>query len=429
MFGFCLSKVIDLNKIFENAKITVTYLVTFLKWICISVLVGALGGLLGSAFHLSVDFATESRMEHPYLLLLLPVGGLVITWVYHRFRGYEHINTNLVIESVRDNTKIPIIMIPLIYFSTFLTHLFGGSAGREGAALQLGGSVGYNVGRLFRLKEGDMHIIVMSGMASVFSALFGTPVTAAIFSLEVVSVGTFNYAGVLPCIVASLTAYGIAGAFGIPPVRFDAIEASAFSFGNAARVVILSLLCAAVSILFCTVIEKAEDIFEKFFKNAYVRALSGAVIILALVVLLRTTDYNGAGMDVINRAMSGEARWQDFILKILFTAITISAGFKGGEIVPAFFVGSTFGCVMGAFLGINPAFGAAIGFVSLFCGVVNCPMASLILALEVFGMEGVLFFAVTCAVSYMMSGYYGLYRSQKIVYSKLDAHYIGMNAR
>ena len=168
---------------------------------------------------------------------------------------------------------------------------------------------------------------------------------------------------------------------------------------------------------------------EKLFKNKYLRAFVGAVVIVLLTLLVGTRDYNGAGMDIITRAISGEAKPEAFLLKILFTAVTIATGFKGGEIVPTFFIGSTFGCVASPLFGLDPTLGAAIGFIALFCGVVNCPVASIILSLEVFGPEGILFFAIACSVSYMMSGYFGLYESQKILYSKINDEYININTK
>lgn len=412
-----------MNTAKEKFKITSDYLLTFIKWLVIALAVGLAGGLVGSAFHLSVDYVTELRMHNSWFLFLLPVGGLVITALYHIFRSKGHIDTNLVIESVRENKKVPLVMVPLIFVSTVITHMLGGSAGREGAALQLGGGIGYNLGKVLRLKESDMHIIVMAGMSSVFAALFGTPLTASIFSVEVTSVGMLHYAGLLPCIIAAITAYQLASMFGISPVRFDSVAFDAFSADIALRVLVLAFLCALVCILFCTSIKKCEHLMDKLMPNRYVRTAVGAVVIIALALLLQTRDYNGAGMDVIEKAIGGYAKTEAFVLKIIFTAITISAGFKGGEIVPAFFIGSTFGCVAGALLGLDAGFGAAIGFVALFCGVVNCPIASLLLALEVFGADGMLFFAIVCAVSYMMSGYSGLYNSQKIVYSKLSDEY------
>ena len=228
---------------------------------------------------------------------------------------------------------------------------------------------------------------------------------------------------------SSITAFGISQMFGISPVRFDFVTFHDVSTQMVIKVIILAVLCAFVSILFCTAIKKCEKYTKKFIKNKYLRALIGSLIIILLTLAVRTRDYNGAGMEVIERAFSGEAKPWAFVLKILFTAITISAGFKGGEIVPAFFVGSTFGCAVGSVLGLDAGFGAAIGFVALFCGVVNCPVASMLLALEVFGAEGMLFFAIACGISYVMSGYSGLYKSQKIVYSKFNDDYIDLNTK
>ena len=405
------------------------YILAFSKWLVIALSVGVLGGLIGSFFHLSVDFVTELRESKKFILYFLPLGGLLIVFLYRLFSSQGKIDTNRVIEAVRENEKVPLIMVPLIFISTVITHMLGGSAGREGAALQLGGGIGYNLGKLFKFKENDLHIIIMSGMSSVFAALFGTPLTAAIFALEVTSVGILNYAGFFPCVTASLAAFGVSQMLGIPPVKFPLTNVPALSTGILIQVIIISLLCAVVSILFVLTIEKFEHYGDTLIKNSYLRAFAGGSIIVLLSLLVRSHDYNGAGMDIITKALSGQAKAEAFIFKIIFTVITIAAGYKGGEIVPAFFIGSTFGCVMGSMLGMDSGFAAAIGFVALFCGVVNCPVASIILSVEVFGADSILFFAIACAVSYMMSGHFGLYKSQKIVYSKLNAEYININAK
>ncbi|MBQ9915474.1 MAG: chloride channel protein, partial [Clostridia bacterium] len=396
----------------NNVKSSFQYLVILLKWLLLATIVGLLGGLVGSLFHLSVDFVTEVRMEHPWVLYLLPLGGVLIVGMYYLFRAQGQIDTNRVLESVSQDKNIPFVMVPLIFISTVITHFLGGSAGREGAALQLGGGIGYNVGKCFRLNQTDKHIIVMAGMSSVFSALFGTPLTATVFAIEVVCVGILHYESFLPCIISSVVAYHVSLFFGISPVRFDSVVFQAITLDSLIKVIVLSILCALVSILFCTAIHKCEHSFRKLFHNKYIEAFIGAALVILLTLLVGSFDYNGAGMDIITRAIGGEARPEAFLLKIIFTAITISAGFKGGEIVPAFFVGSTFGCTAGALLGLDASFGAAIGFVALFCGVVNCPLASVFLSIEVFGAEGILFFATACAVSYLMSGHFGLYKSQ-----------------
>lgn len=413
----------------QMIKSTLNYIKTLVKWSIVAIVVGIVCGLVGSAFHLSVDYVTHLREEYRWIILLLPLGGVAIVAIYKLCRFEVNMGTNRVIESVRSDKKVPTRMAPLIFASTVITHLFGGSAGREGAALQLGGSIGYRFGKIFRLGEKDMHLVVLLGMSAVFAALFGTPLTATVFVLEVISVGVIYYAGLVPCIISSVVAYNVSLFFGITPVRFLTVAMQPATASVMLKTVVLAILCALVSILFCTAIKKCEHYSEKLLHNNYVRALVGGGIIVLLTVVLRTTDYNGAGMDVITNAINGQARPEAFILKIIFTAITIAAGFKGGEIVPTFFIGSTFGCVAGSLLGLNPGFGAAIGFVALFCGVVNCPLASIMLALEIFGADSILVFALACGVSFMMSGYYGLYGSQKIVYSKLEAKYINISTK
>ncbi len=405
------------------------YLKILCKWIIISLAVGAAGGVIGSIFHISIDMATELRENKPLIILLLPVGGLVIAALYALCRRYGHINTNRVILSVQSEESVPLVMAPLIFVSTVITHLLGGSAGREGAALQLGGSIGYNTGKVLRLNKGDMHIIVMSGMSAVFAALFGTPLTATVFALEVTNVGVIHYAGLVPCIISSVVASGIALKSGLHPVKFTDTVMQGVSPEILSKAIVLAILCAVVSIIFCTAIGKGEHYFKKLIPNIYLRAFAGGVAVVILTFALRTYDYNGTGMGVITNALGGNARPEAFALKIVFTVVTIAAGFKGGEIVPAFFIGSTFGCVMGSVLGLEPGFGAALGFVALFCSVVNCPIASVMLALEVFGSESILVFAVVCAVSYMMSGYFGLYSSQKIAYSKLNEDFLDINTK
>lgn len=400
------------------------YVLTFLKWGLIASLVGILGGIVGSAFHLCIDFVTELRIETPWLLYLLPLGGLLIAALYYVCKKWGKLDTNRVLCAVGEDESVPFIMAPLIFVSTAITHLLGGSAGREGAALQLGGSIGFTVGKVFRLGRRDLHIIVMSGMSAVFSALFGTPLAAAIFAIEVVSVGALYYTALVPCLLSSLAAYYVAIEAGVSPVRFLGTPIPDFSPEALLQTVALAILCALVSILFCTAIRRGDKLAEKLLPNSFWRGLLGGALLIFITILVGSRDYNGAGMDVIARAFLGEARPEAFLYKILFTAITIAVGFKGGEIVPAFFVGATFGCTVAPMLGLDPAFGAAVGFVALFCGAVNCPLASMLLALEVLGSEGILFYALACAVSYMMSGNFGLYKKQRIVYGKTEARYI-----
>ena len=403
------------------------YAAALLKWIVVGGLVGGVGGVVGALFHLGVNYATSVRLAHPWVLYLLPLGGLVIAGLY-RLCKLEGKGTNAVIESVHFGSDVPVLLVPLIFVSTVITHLCGGSAGREGAALQIGGGIGYRTGRLLHLGEKDLPLATLCGMSGVFSALFGTPLTATVFALEVISVGVLYYAGLVPCITAAMTGYLISLLLGVPPTRFT-VAMPALDAWTMLLVLVLAILCALVSILFCRGLHITEHLAARLVKNSYLRAAAGGVVIIALTLLLGTTDYNGAGMDVIQRALNGQANGWAWLLKLLFTAITIGCGFKGGEVVPSFFVGAAFGCWVGTLLGLPPAFAAAIGLVAVFCGAVNCPIASVVLSVEMFGAEGMLYFAMACAISYVLSGYCGLYSSQTILYSKLRAEFINVHTK
>ena len=407
-----------MKKIEEIATIGAKHLVHGMGWLFLGCLVGVLGGLLGGVFHRLLDFATQVRAEHKWLILLLPLGGILIAWFYHLAKPKGQMDTNRIIRAVQSEERVPLTMTPLIFVSTILSHLFGASVGREGAALQLGGSLGYNIGKVFRLNKTHLHMIVMVGMSSVFAALFGTPMTAALFAVEVTCIGAFQYSGLFPCVVSALVGYRTALFLGVTPVRFSGLAMLPVTAGVVARVMVLAFLCAIIGILFCLSLSKSELYMKKLLPNRYLRGVMGGCIVILLTVFLRTTDYNGAGMDVVARAISGVARPEAFLLKIIFTAICIGAGFKGGEIVPTLFVGATFGCVAGPILGLPAGFAAAIGFVALFCAVVNCPIASLLLAIEVFG-GNVWIFGIVVSVSFLFSGHFSLYKSQTFAVSKL----------
>ncbi len=405
-------------------------LVVLVKWLIFAALTGLSLGLVGTAFGKGVAMATAFRTAHPQILFALPLAGVLIVWMYQWERKQEHSSTNMVLDAIHAEREIPLKTAPLIFISTILTHLFGGSAGREGAALQLGGSIGNFLGRILRIDENDRRVMIMAGMSAAFSALFGTPMAATVFSMEVVSVGIMHYAALVPCVVASYIAYAVACHFGLTGERFALSALPDFNMINAGKILFLGLCCAAVSILFCVILHKTEELFAKKIKNAFVRPLVSGVLIILLTLLLGTTDYLGTGMQVVERAVvDRQVVWSAFLLKILFTAITLSGGFKGGEIVPTFFVGATFGCLMGQILHISPSLAAACGMAAVFCGVTNSPISSLLISLEMFGFEGAPFYFLAIAISYMQSGYYGLYRSQKIMYSKVKTQFINRNAK
>ena len=398
---------------------------TLLFWLFVACIVGVICGVVGGLFHLALNGVTALRQDHWWLVFLLPLAGLVIVWTY-RVCGMENDSgTNQIIASVRGETEPPLRLAPLIFLGTVLTHLTGGSAGREGAALQIGGSLAAGVGRLLRLNQKGRSVLVMCGMSGLFAALFGTPLTAAVFSIEVVSVGAFQYSALFPCLLSAYTAAGIARAMGIEPESYHLMGLPELGPVTLVQVGIVGILCALLAILFCVVMHSCAHLYKKWLPNQYVRVIVGGLLIICLTLLEGSGDYNGAGGHIIESALVGNVNvpWA-FLLKMIFTALTLGAGYRGGEIVPTFFVGATFGCAVAPLLGLDPAFGAAIGMIALFCGVVNCPIASIFLSVELFGSSAVLFFALACALSYLFSGRYSLYSSQQIVYTKLESGFI-----
>ncbi len=399
----------------------------FVKWLLLSGITGLACGLVGSLFHLSMELAASTREKYDFLIFLLPVAGIFIVFIYHICGLKDDPGTNIVITSIRTEGKIPVRMAPLIFISAFITHLFGGSAGREGAALQIGGGISSAIARALKMSERNGNLLVMCGMSGLFSALFGTPVTAAFFAMEVISVGVFYYSAIVPCFFSAVTALGVSYLFGIKPTFYEVVFPE-ISISIVALSMLLGVCTAVLSVIFCALLHKCTRLFSKTVKNDYLRiAAAGCVVVLLTLIFGR--DYNGAGTQIISDAMSSTVRPEAFILKLIFTVVTIAGGYKGGEIVPSFFIGAAFGNLFGTLVGLPPQFTAALGLVSFFCGAVNCPVTSLLLSVELFGGQGFVFFAAACSVSYILSGYYGLYTGQKIMYSKLHSKYINRHTK
>lgn len=408
----------------HKLKHNVNRMVTSVKWIIFALLVGTVVGICGTAFFFALVFVTDLRGGYPWLLFLLPFGGLAIVGLYKFFHNEKDAGTNLVISAIHSGDELPLRMAPLIFVSTLITHLFGGSAGREGAALQMGGSIGNAIGQLFRFDEKDKHVMIMCGMSAAFSALFGTPMAAAIFSMEMITVGVMYYNALVPCVISSLVAHGIALKAGVENELFLIEEIPDFTIFSSVKIAVLAVLCALVSILFCVILHKCEELYKYLFQNPFLRVFAGGCILILITLLTGSQTYNGTGMNIIENCIDGTVRPEAFLLKIVFTALTLGAGYKGGEIVPSFCIGASFGCLFGTLLGFSPTLCTAVGMTSVFCGVTNCPISSLLISFELFGYDGMPYFLLAIALSYMLSGYFGLYRSQKIVYSKYKTNYI-----
>ena len=391
--------------------------VDVLQWCVYAVVVGVVCGTIAAAFGMVIDAATAARQKYDWLVWLMPVAGLAIVGMYHLSGITKPMGTNRVLLAVKEEEGVAIRMAPLIYISSMLTHLTGGSSGREGAALQIGGSVANFIGRQFKLSHLDLRTITMCGMAAGFSGLFGTPLAAGIFAMEIAD-GTLHYAVLLPCMLSSIVARVTAEKFGIQAAAFTVTGYPDLTLHSVLAVLVFGVMCALLSILFVEVLHCIDWTYAQYLKNPYLRIAVAGLIVAAGTTLLGTRDYNGAGTEVIVRALAGEARPEAFLLKILFTALTLEAGFKGGEIVPTFFIGATFGCTFAPLIGLDPSFAAALGMTALFCGVTNCPIASMLLSFELFGGQGLVLFALCCSMSYMLSGHFSLYAAQRLEQDK-----------
>lgn len=396
---------------------------SFLKWGLLSLGIGTAVGLISSLFHLALKEAAVIRERYPMIILLLPAAGILIVLIYKFLKLINDKGTNLVLTAVRDGEKMTWRNTISIFSGSVLTHVCGGSAGREGAALQIGGSVGSQIGIWLKLDSQDCRMLTMCGMSAGFSALFGTPAAAAFFSMEVISVGIMHYSAIVPCVISALTGLAISSRFGVAPdkqiINLESADVSVYL-----RVLLIAVCCAALSIVFCFVLKNAARFYRIFIRNTYLRIVIGGAAVAVLTFLCGTYDYNGVGEEVINRAFSESASWEQFALKLLFTALTLGAGFKGGEITPVFFVGATFGSALAPLLGLDCSLGAAIGMSCLFCGVTNCPLTAVLLCTELFGAQYLPLYLLACSCAYMLSGYAGLYSEQKILYSKLEPKYI-----
>lgn len=397
----------------------------FFKWTAISAVIGLVVGLIGAVFGHGVIWATKVWQSYSWTVYLMPVAGLAIVGLYQLFHEEKNRGTDTVLESISASENITVATGPLIFVSTILSHAVSASAGREGAALQLGGSLGNLTGRLLHLDEKDRKIAIMCGMSACFSALFGTPLTAGVFSMEVVSIGIMYYAALVPCLFSSFIGAAVAGHLGLAPEHYAIGPMLEFGIQGAALAVLLGILCAAVGVLLCVSLHESGRLYRRFLPNPYLRVVAGSMIYIGLTLLFSSRYYNGGGLHLIERCFEGEAvPVYAFLMKIVFTSVALGAGFKGGEIVPTLCVGATFGCTMAALLGMPAGLCSAIGMACLFVSVTNCPISTVFMAFELFGFEGMPYFALAIAVSFTLSGYYGLYHSQRFPYSKLRTEYI-----
>lgn len=387
-----------------------------LYWLFVSALVGLFVGSASAFFLVSLEWVTTFREENLWVIALLPVGGLLIGFSYHYWGSSVVKGNNQVIDEILlPQNIISLRMTPLVLFGTLATHLFGGSAGREGTAVQMGSSIADQFSRLFRLKQRDRRILLIMGISAGFASVFGTPLAGAVFALEVIVVGRIRYDAILPSFLAAILADWVcAGLWGVGHTQYVIPFVPAMNPVYLLWAILAGLLFGLAGMLFA----KACTFWAMLFKNtiswAPLRPLVGGVVIALSVWAIGTTRYIGLGVPTIVDAFSEPLPLYDFLAKILFTSFTLGAGFKGGEVTPLFFTGATLGNALAYIIPLPMALLAGMGFVGVFSGATNTPLACTLMGIELFGMEAGLFLAVACVTAYLFSGHTGIYSSQVV---------------
>ncbi|HEY1079794.1 MAG TPA: voltage-gated chloride channel family protein [Bdellovibrio sp.] len=399
----------------KNIRSSFYFLPDLILWMAIASLVGVVAGSASALFLTALDFVTATRLQNPWLLYLLPLAGLGIAWLYHRYGKSVEGGNTLLIEEIHNPQKvIPLRMTPLILLGTLVTHLFGGSAGREGTAVQMGGSLADQLTVLFRLSQEKRKILLMTGISAGFASVFGTPLAGALFGLEVLFVGRLRYQALLPCFTAAIVADRVCLAWGIHHTPYAISFVPPFTTINIIGAAIAGIAFGLCAALFSFSMHRLTHTLKKLFKSPFIRVFCGGAMIVGLSVLLKTDRYLGLGIPVIQETFLGPVPAYDFALKIIFTIITLSAGFKGGEVTPLFFIGATLGNALAWLLPLPSSLLAGMGFVAVFAGAANTPLTCVIMAVEIFGTGPGIYTAIACIMSYLFSGHRGIYHSQKI---------------
>ncbi len=387
---------------------------------------------IGSAVALflwSLDHATRLRFEHPWLLYLLPVAGIGIAWLSLRSGADAERGTNQVLDAIHaPDTRVPARMAPLILVTTLTTHLFGGSAGREGTAVQMGGSIAAAVNRAFRLQHGDFRVLLMAGMAAGFGAVFGTPLAGAIFAIEVVAVGRLELKAALPALFASVAADITTTAWGIEHTDYAiaSVPGGPFSIVLLLKACLAGVVFGWASVLFVQLHHWLARAFQRLIRAPLLRPALGGLIVIGLVIIAGSRDYLGLGLSspdaggttILSSFADDGATPFAWLWKTIFTTVTLASGFKGGEVTPLFFVGATLGSVLGDVLNAPVDLFAGLGLVAVFAGAANTPVASAVMGVELFGTGPGAYFAVVCATSYLVSRHSGIYAAQRVVRRK-----------
>jgi len=392
---------------------------SFMKWVFYGILVGIFCGIASAIFLHSLEYVTKTRESSSWIILFLPIGGVFTAYLYKKVGKNSSRGNNLILEEIQDKgEEIPKRMGVLVLVSTLISHLFGASVGREGTAVQMGGSISEAIGKLFKVNQRDRRILLMSGISGGFGSVFGTPLAGTIFGMEVSSVGAIKYEALIPCFVASFVGDIVTKSLRVTHTKYSIDLVPNISFIVLCKVIFASMLFGLVAIIFSEMIHFFKRNFAKYVKNIYYRPIIGGVIVIVLTLIVKTNIYNGIGTETIKDSFVTSVPSLAFLGKIIFTSISLGSGFQGGEVTPLFYAGSTFGNFLAPLLNLPIGFLAALGLIGVFAGASNAPIACFILGVEMFGSEGIIFFFISSIISYMFSGHHGIYTSQVVATAK-----------
>ncbi|SET33661.1 voltage-gated chloride channel family protein [Paenibacillus sp. NFR01] len=401
---------------FSRKTISIALLSSFIKWILLGSGVGILAGSASALFLTSLNYVTDQRIAHPWLLYLLPLGGALVSFIYMKYGKNSAKGNNLILEQIHAGSEpIPLRMAPLVLFGTVVTHLFGGSAGREGTAVQMGGSLAEWLGKTLRVNAVDRKILLICGISAGFGSVFGTPLAGTVFSLEVLAIGLISHEALIPAFIAGFVGNLVTTSFwGVAHIHYHMGVVPVLSLSVLAKVIFASVLFGLTSVFFSELTHSLKKNFTKWFKNPVFKSAVGGVLVIGLVYVVGTRDYLGLGIPLIQDSFTGQMSPFAFLWKLLFTSLTLGTGFQGGEVTPLFAIGATLGNALSGFLGLYAPFLAALGFIAVFCGATNTPIACFIMGIELFGSSGAVYLFIACLVSFLFSGHTGIYTSQKI---------------
>jgi len=399
-----------------------------IKWLLIAVIAGTCIGTASAFFLNTLEWATNYRESHLWIITLLPIAGLLIGLSYYYWGSTVAKGNNLLLEELsHPRNTIPFRMAPLVLAGTVMTHLFGGSAGREGTAVQMGGAIADQFTKLFKVKQADRNIILIIGISAGFSSVFGTPFAAILFALEVMLIRKIRYESIAPCILAAFTAHYSCLAWGISHIHYISPGVPEMGITNFAWVIFVGALCGLAALLFSKTTHLFSHLFGKVIKYAPLRPFVGGILIVIAIGAFDTTKYIGLGIPTIVASFDNGLPAYTFLIKILLTAVTLGAGFKGGEVTPLFFIGATLGNALFLFVPLPLSLLAAVGFVAVFSGAANTPLACTVMGIELFGIHSGIYIGLACMVAYFFSGPTGIYTSQIIEGPKLQLYkYLGI---